>query len=249
MKEHYGARDARSTGVRISVYSAGYALTAQQPLNNVVRIAMQTLSAVLGGVQYINTASYDEALATPTEDAAVLSTRTQQVIAYECGVTETVDPLAGSYYVESLTKQIENEIWKYIQKVDDQGGAVAAVENGYYDQEMGEGAYRRYREVESGKRVVVGVNKFAAEEELPVRIFRPKPEIQAEQARRVQQLRMERDNAHVQAALEGVQTDARTTRNIVPSVLAAVQAYATIGEICDAFRTVFGEHKEHRIRF
>jgi methylmalonyl-CoA mutase N-terminal domain/subunit len=249
MKERYGARETRSMAVRISVYTAGYALTAQQPLNNVVRIAMQNLSAVLGGVQYINTASYDEALATPHSDAAVLSTRTQQILAYECGLTDTVDPLGGSYYVEALTNQLEQEIWALIDQVEAMGGAIAAVENGFYDKEMAEGAYRYYRQVESGERIIVGVNQFAQQEELPIPIFRPKPEVHEEQKRRVHELRASRDNLRVQGALEGIISDGQSSRNIMPAVLAAVKSYATIGEICDAFRRVYGEHKENLVHF
>lgn len=249
MKERYHAKEQHSMAVRISVYTAGYTLTAQQPLNNVVRIAMQNLSAVLGGVQYINTASYDEALATPQADAAILSTRTQQILAYECGLTDTVDPLGGSYYVEALTQELESKIWSLLDYIDETGGAIAAVESGFYDREMAEGAYRYYRGIESGEQVVVGVNQFTQQEELGVPIFRPKPDVHAEQKRRVQELRARRNNLQVQAALEGVVEEAKNSRNVVPAVLAAVKSYATIGEICDAFRSVYGEHKEHLVHF
>jgi methylmalonyl-CoA mutase, N-terminal domain len=243
MRERFGAEDPKSWLLRTHVQTGGATLTAQQPENNIVRAAIQALASVLGGVQSLALSCYDEALAIPTEDAQRIALRTQQVIAHETGVTDTADPLAGSYFIESLTNEIEERAQELLDRVEDMGGAVAAIESGYMQQEIQEAAVRQQREIESGERVVVGVNKYRNEDEQPQIIFRVNTAIAREQIERLRRLRAERDSAAVEASLSRLGEAARGEDNLMPAILEAVKAYATLGEICGELRGVFGEYR------
>ena len=246
MRERFGAKEAASLMLRFHTQTAGSTLTAQQPDNNIVRTAYQAMAAVLGGTQSLHTNAKDEALALPTEDSALLALRTQQMLAYETGVADTIDPLAGSYYVESLTNDLERHAWEYIEQIDALGGSVRAVEQGYIQREIEEAAYRYQRDLDEQRRIVVGVNKFqSAEAKLPP-ILKVDPEAGRRQAQRVAELRARRDNAAVGATLAALESAARGSENLMPHILAAVEAYATLGEISDTLRTVFGEQRERR---
>jgi len=244
MRDRFHAADPRSMLLRFHAQTAGSSLTAQQPENNIVRVAMQALAAVLGGCQSLHSNSLDEALALPTESAALLALRTQQIIAYESGVTDTVDPVGGSYAIEKLTDEIETRAREYLEKIDALGGMLRAIEIGYVQSEIQKAAYEYQQAVERGEQVVVGVNQFVAEEERPIPILRIDPEIERAQVSRVQALRARRDHAKVQSALAAVETRARSSENLMPAIQAAVEAYATVGEISDAMRRVFGEYQE-----
>lgn len=244
MKERFGAQKRESLMLRFHTQTAGSSLTAQQPLNNVIRTTLQALAAVLGGTQSLHTNSYDEALALPTEEAVRIALRTQQIIAEESGVADTIDPVGGSYYVEWLTDRLEEEAQRYIQKIDELGGMRRAIELGYVQREIEQSAYRKQREIEEKKRLVVGVNIFASEEPQPPQILKIAPEVIEKQIARVREVRRMRDAAKVKNALEKLRAVARTDENLVPSLLEAVRAYATVGEICDVFREEFGEYKE-----
>jgi methylmalonyl-CoA mutase N-terminal domain/subunit len=244
MRERFGAKDPRSWQFRFHVQTPGHTLTAQQPFNNIIRTAFQALAAVLGGVQSLHTNSYDEALCLPTEHAVMVALRTQQIIAYETGVTNTVDPLAGSYYVEWLTDEIERQAFEYIEKIDQMGGALAAIENGYIAREILESAYKYQKEIDSGERVIVGVNKYTIEEEIKIPILRPDPEVERLQKARLAALKQRRDNKKVEESLEKLRIAAMDNVNLMPVILEAVKAYATIGEMCDVLREVFGEYKQ-----
>ncbi|MEM2934679.1 MAG: methylmalonyl-CoA mutase family protein [Methanocellales archaeon] len=244
MRERFGAKDPRSWQFRFHVQTPGHTLTAQQPLNNIIRTAFQALAAVLGGVQSLHTNSYDEALCLPTEHAVMVALRTQQIIAYETGVTNTVDPLAGSYYVEWLTDEIEKQAFEYIYKIDQMGGALAAIESGYIAREILESAYKYQKEIDSGERVIVGVNKYTIEEEIKIPILRPDPEVERLQKARLAALKQRRDNKKVKECLEKLRIAAMDNVNLMPVILEAVKAYATIGEMCDVLREVFGEYKQ-----
>ena len=244
MRDRFHAADPRSMLLRFHAQTAGSSLTAQQPENNIVRVAMQALAAVLGGCQSLHSNSLDEALALPTESAALLALRTQQIIAYESGVTDTVDPVGGSYAIEKLTDEIETRAREYLEKIDALGGMLRAIEIGYVQSEIQKAAYEYQQAVERGEQVVVGVNQFVAEEERPIPILRIDPEIERAQVSRVQARRARRDHAKVQSALAAVETRARSSENLVPAIQAAVEAYATVGEISDAMRRVFGEYQE-----
>jgi methylmalonyl-CoA mutase N-terminal domain/subunit len=244
MKERFGAKNPKSLSLRFHTQTGGSTLTAQQPDNNVVRVAIQALSAVLGGTQSLHTNSRDEALALPSEDSVRIALRTQQIIAYESGATETIDPLAGSYYVESLTDRIQQEAEVYIATIDGLGGAVKAIEKGYIQQEIQDAAYAYQMDVESGDRVVVGMNKFQVKEGPPKGLLRVDPIIGEQQNARLKTLRAGRDNARVKSALEAVRKAAEGTDNLMPPILEAVKAYATLGEICDGMRAVFGEYQQ-----
>jgi methylmalonyl-CoA mutase, N-terminal domain len=246
MRERFGAQDARSLLLRFHTQTAGSTLTAQQPDNNVVRTAYQALAAVLGGTQSLHTNSKDEALSLPTEGAARLALRTQQVLAYETGVADTVDPLAGSYYVESLTDALEARAQEYIDKIETLGGSVRAIEQGYIQREIEEAAYRYQTELDEQKRVVVGVNRFQQAEETPTPTLRIDPDVGRRQVAKLAALRERRDNAAVTAALTALEQTARGSENLMPRILAAVEAYATLGEISDAMRHVFGEQHAER---
>jgi len=244
MREHFKAKNPRSGMLRFHAQTAGSTLTAQQPENNIVRTAIQAMAAVLGGTQSLHTNSYDEALALPTEPAARIALRTQQIIAYESGAPQTVDPLAGSYYVESLTNEIESRAQAYLEKIEALGGMVRALERGYVQQEIQSAAYEYQQAVERGEATVVGVNRFAVEEEKPIPIQRIDEALERKQVERVRALRARRDAKPWQAALISVEEAARSGANLMPRILEAVEAYATVGEISDALRRVFGEYKE-----
>jgi len=246
MRERFGAKDARSLLLRFHTQTAGSTLTAQQPDNNVVRTAYQAMAAVLGGTQSLHTNSKDEALSLPTEDAVRLALRTQQVLAYETGVADTVDPLAGSYYVESLTDALEAQALEYIEKVEALGGSVRAIEQGYIQREIEEAAYRYQTELDEQKRIVVGVNRFQQAEESSIPTLRIDPAVGQRQAAKLAALRHRRDNAAVTSALAALESAARGSENLMPRILAAVEAYATLGEISDAMRHVFGEQHAER---
>ena len=244
MRERFGARDPRSMMLRFHAQTAGSALTAQQPENNLVRVALQALGAVLGGCQSLHANALDEALALPTEQAALLALRTQQVIAEETGVTNTVDPVAGSYAIERLTNEIEAAAQDYISKIDALGGVLRAIETGYIQQEIQKSAYEYQQAVDGGEQVVVGVNRFQADEERAIPTLQVDPNIERTQVARLNALRARRDAAKSRAALEEVERRARGKENLMPAILAAVEAYATVGEISDALRRAFGEYQE-----
>jgi methylmalonyl-CoA mutase, N-terminal domain len=244
MKERFGAEDPRSLMLRFHTQTAGVTLTAQQPDNNLVRSALQALAAVLGGAQSLHVNSRDEALGLPTEESAQLSLRTQQIIAHESGVADVVDPLGGSYYVEDLTNRLEDQALEYIQRIDQMGGAVSAIEQGYQQREIGESAYRHQREVDSDSRVVVGVNQYVTESPPIEGLLRVDPEAARQQVARLQRLRQERDDAPVRASLSRLKEAARGEANTVPAILECVESYCTLGEICQVFRDIFGEQQE-----
>ncbi|HSV56614.1 MAG TPA: methylmalonyl-CoA mutase family protein [Magnetospirillaceae bacterium] len=244
MKERFRAINSKSWMLRFHTQTAGSTLTAQQPDNNVVRVTIQALAAVLGGTQSLHTNSRDEALALPTEDSVRVALRTQQIIAHESGAAETVDPLAGSYYVESLTNSIEEGAWEYIRRIDSLGGAVKAIENGYIQQEIQDAAYTYQVDVEAGERIVVGLNKFQMRQAAPEGLLKVDPAVGRLQERKLAELRARRDGAAVRAALAELGTEARGSGNLMPLILTAVRRYATLGEICDVLRGVFGEYQQ-----
>lgn len=246
MKERFHAEKPKSMMLRVHTQTAGSMLTAQQPNNNIVRVALQTAAAVMGGTQSLHTNSRDEALALPTEESVMVALRTQQIVAYESGLADVVDPLAGSYYVEAMTNRIEKEAWEYIKKIDDLGGAVAAIEKGYIQKEIQDSAYKWQMDVESGARVIVGVNKFQVEEEAPKNLLKVDASVGEKQKAKVEAMKAKRDNAAVQAALaELKKACADEHENLMPHILAAVKTYATLGEICGVMREVFGEYEAH----
>ena len=244
MRERFGAKNPRSWMLRFHTQTAGSTLTAQQPDNNIVRVTVQALAAVLGGTQSLHTNSRDEALGLPTEQSALIALRTQQILAHESGVTNTVDPLAGSFYLEALTNRLEEEAQSFIQKIDEMGGAVAAIESGYIQREIQSSAYRYQKEVESGERIVVGVNSYVLDEEQEVDFLKVDPRVQEEQIARLRELKKRRDSQAVQTALRRLKKAAEGTENLLPPILEAVKVYATLGEICDTLREVFGEYRE-----
>jgi methylmalonyl-CoA mutase, N-terminal domain len=246
MTERFGAKLARSSALRFHAQTAGCSLTAQQPYNNVVRTALQALAAVMGGAQSLHTNSLDEAWALPTEFAATLALRTQQILAHETGVANTVDPLGGSYFVETLTNEMEDAAWKYIRKIDDMGGMIPAIESGYPQREIADASYRYQVSVDRNEKIIVGVNEFTGEED-PIEILRIDESVRARQAIQLRQLRSERSNDEVARQLTALRKAAQGTENLMPHIYAAVKAYATLGEICDSLREVFGTHEEASI--
>lgn len=244
MRERFGARSPRSWTFRFHAQTGGSTLTAQQPDVNLVRVTLQALSAVLGGTQSLHTNSRDEALALPTEASALLAVRTQQIIATESGVTNTVDPLGGSYYIEKLTNEIEQGAEGYLRKIELMGGALRAIEGGYVQREIQESAYRYQQAVERGEQVVVGVNRYQDHGPQALPILHIDPRLEPAQVERLRRLRERRDNVRTKTALEGIESAARTDANLVPVILEAVKAYATVGEISDTLRRVFGEYHE-----
>jgi methylmalonyl-CoA mutase N-terminal domain/subunit len=244
MRERFQARDPRSLMLRFHAQTAGSSLTAQQAENNLVRVALQSLAAVLGGCQSLHANALDEALALPTEQSALLALRTQQIIAQETGVVNTIDPVAGSYAIEKLTNEIETGARDYISKIDTMGGMLRAVETGYVQQEIQKSAYEYQQAVDSGEQVIVGVNRFQAEEEKTIPTLRIDPEIERAQVARLHALRARRDAPKANAALAEIERRAHTTENLMPAILAAVESYATVGEISDALRRAFGEYQE-----
>ncbi len=245
LKERYGARDARSWLMRFHTQTAGVSLTAQQPHVNIVRTALEALAAVLGGTQSLHTNSFDEALALPTEDAVRLALRTQQVIAHETGVTSTIDPLGGSYYLEGLTNRLEAQAYDYFARIEKLGGVVAAIKDNFFQREIAEASFIYQTEVEADQRVIVGVNRYELEDEPPIEILKIEPALEQQQIERVQALRARRDSAAAEAALVRLKEDAAVQgRNLMEPIVAAAQAYVTMGEMCDALREVWGVWRE-----
>jgi methylmalonyl-CoA mutase N-terminal domain/subunit len=247
MRDRFAASNPKSLMLRFHTQTAGSSLTAQQPENNVVRVTLQALAAVLGGTQSLHTNSMDEAFALPTEEAVRVALRTQQIIAHESGVVNTIDPFAGSYYLEALTDKIEKEALEYIQKIDDMGGTLVAVERGYIQKEIHESAYRYQMEIESRSRLIVGVNSFEMKENIPISILKVPPEIEKKQIEGLTKLKAERDNEKVKNTLDKLKTVAEGEDNTMPAIIEAVSVYATLGEICDVFRDVFGEYRAPNI--
>ncbi|MCL6097365.1 MAG: methylmalonyl-CoA mutase family protein [Bacteroidetes bacterium] len=244
MKERFGAKKEKSQMLRFHTQTAGSSLTAQQIDNNIVRVAVQTLAAVLGGTQSLHTNSRDEALALPTEDSVKIALRTQQIVAYESGVTNTIDPLAGSYYVESLTNQIEKEAEEYINRVDSMGGMISAIEAGYIQSEIQKSAYRFQQEIERGERIIIGVNKFQEKDEQKNELLKIDEKVQRDQIAFLKKIRAERNNDDVKLKLSALKKAAEGNENLIPFILEAVRTYASIGEISNTLRDVFGEYKE-----
>ena len=245
MKERFGAKDPRSMMLRFHTQTAGSTLTAQQVDNNIVRVTIQALAAALGGTQSLHTNSRDEALALPTEQSVRIALRTQQIIAHESGAANTIDPLAGSYFVEAMTDRIEREAEEYLTKIDSFGGMIEAIEAGYVQTEIQTAAYKCEMEIEEGKQVIVGVNKYQVKEESPKDLLRININVQEEQIKFLSKVKAERNNIAVQEKLSALKTAARGTENLMPLILDAVRAYASVGEISNAMREVFGEYKEH----
>ena len=244
MKERFGAKNKKSLMLRFHTQTAGCTLTAQQADNNIVRVTIQALAAVLGGTQSLHTNSRDEALALPAEDSVRIALRTQQVLAYESGVTETVDPLAGSYYIENLTNKIEEKALEYIEKIDKLGGVTQAIEKGFIQWEIQNSAYQYQKDIEEGKRIVVGVNKFKIKEGSPKGLLKVNPEVGRRQVEELKKLKEGRDNHKVKNNLKSLEKAAKTDVNLMPLILDCVKSYATLGEICDVLRSIFGEYKE-----
>jgi methylmalonyl-CoA mutase N-terminal domain/subunit len=245
MKERFGAKKEKSMMLRFHTQTAGSTLTAQQVDNNIVRVTVQTLAAALGGTQSLHTNSRDEALSLPTEDSVIIALRTQQIIAYESGITNTIDPLAGSYYVESLTNQIEKEAEEYINKIDSIGGMIEAIETGYVQMEIQRAAYKFNQELEAGEKIVVGVNKFTQKENSNYNLMKIDEKIQHNQIEFLNKVKNERNNEEVKTKLSGLKIAAIGDENLMPFIIDAVNSYSSIGEICNTLRTVFGEYKEH----
>ena len=244
MRDRFGAQDPRSMMLRFHTQTAGVSLTAQQPDNNVIRCTVQALAAILGGTQSLHVNSRDEALALPSEESAQLSLRTQQILAYESGTADVVDPLGGSWYVESLTNDLEEQALEYIRRIDDMGGAVAAIEDGFQMREIGDAAYRHRQEVESGDRIIVGVNRYGTDEPPVEGLMRVDEEVARQQVARLERLRGQRDGGAAQAALGRLEVVLRSEANTVPAILECVEAYCTLGEISGVLRSVFGEQEE-----
>jgi methylmalonyl-CoA mutase N-terminal domain/subunit len=244
MRERFGAKETRSWMLRFHTQTAGCSLTAQQPHNNIVRTALEALAATLGGTQSLHTNSFDEAYAPPSQEAVTVAVRTQQILGYESDIADTVDPLAGSYYIEHLTNSLEKEAGEYISKIDSIGGAVAAIEQGYQQREIQDSSYRYQKEIESGRRTVVGVNKFVSPYPKIVGLLRVKPEVEKRQRERTARVRKDRDTANVNRALKRLEDVARSKDNTMPAFLECVEAYATVGEICDVLRKIFTTQKE-----
>ncbi len=244
MREKFGSTNPKSWSLKFHTQTAGCTLTAQQPENNIVRVAIQTLAAVLGGTQSLHTNSKDEALALPTEDSVRVALRTQQIVAHESGVADSIDPLAGSYYVESLTSKIEAEALNIINKIEELGGAPSAIEKGFIQQEIMDSAYNYQKQIEDGEKIIVGVNKFQVEEEAPKGLLKVDPMVGERQKEKLATLRNNRDNDKVNANLEALRKACNSDENIMPYILEAVRSYATLGEICGVMREEFGEYKQ-----
>jgi methylmalonyl-CoA mutase, N-terminal domain len=243
MTERFGAKLARSSAMRFHAQTAGCSLTAQQPYNNVVRTAVQALAAVMGGTQSLHTNSLDEAWALPTEFAATLALRTQQVLAHETGVANTVDPFGGSYFVETLTNEMEEAAWKYIRKIDEMGGMIPAIERGYPQREIADASYKYQQAIDGKEKIIVGINEFKGEEK-PIEVLRIDESVRAQQSEHLRKLRAERSSEEVARQLATLRKAAQGTENLMPHIFSAVKAYATLGEICDSLREIFGTHEE-----
>lgn len=243
LKDKFGAKKPASLRFRTGPATGGSTFTAQEPENNIARATLESLAAVLGGATYLHTASYDEAFAIPTEKSVRIALKTQLILAYESGLTEVVDPLGGSYYVESLTDEIEGKVKDYLEEIERKGGIIEAIKSGWFQSEIARSAYQKQKEIQEGKRVIVGVNKFVSDEKPNFKLHKADKKVAREMKGRVKRLRKERDNRKVQQALSTLQCMAEGDENLVPFVVKAVKAYATIGEICDVFRHVFGEYR------
>jgi methylmalonyl-CoA mutase N-terminal domain/subunit len=243
MKERYNAKNEKSMHLRFHVQTSGESLTAQQPDNNIIRVTLQALAAVLGGCQSLHTNSRDEALSLPTEESVKIALRTQQIIAYESGVTRVVDPLGGSYYIEYLTDEIEDRVWKYLNRIERMGGSLKAIEKGYFQQEIRENAYRIKKEVDEGKRIIVGVNKFIEQETKVPEILRIDTELERKQVARLKEFKTRRDNAKVEHIISKLEEAAEGDENLMPYIIESVKARVTLGEISNAFRRVFGVYQ------
>lgn len=244
MKNRFKAKKSRSMMLRFHSQTAGSTLTAQQVDNNIIRVTIQALAAALGGAQSLHTNSKDEALALPTEQAARTALRTQQIIAYESGITSTIDPLAGSYYVEAMTHQIEKDAEDYISRIDAMGGMIVAIENGYVQKEIQQAAYKFEKEIESGKRIIVGLNKFKSDEVIESELLKIDKKVQEDQIKFLNKVRRERNQKKVEEALNDLKNAANSDENLIPYIINAVKVYASVGEICNTLRKVFGEYKE-----
>jgi methylmalonyl-CoA mutase N-terminal domain/subunit len=244
MKTRFNALNPRSLWMRMHIQTSGCTLTAQQPLNNIVRTAIQALAAVLGGTQSLHTNSFDEALCLPTEEAVKVALRTQQILAYENGVADTIDPMSGCYYIEHLTSKMEEKAMEYINKIDDMGGITVAIEKGFFQREIADSAYKYQRETDKKKRIKVGVNEYTTEERTTIPILRVDPKTEEEQLERLRKLRRTRNKGKVENVLEELHYQAEKDENLMPTIIKAVKAYATLGEICDVLREIYGEHKE-----
>jgi len=247
MRERFGAKKPASCMLRFHTQTAGCTLTAQQPDNNVVRVAFQALAAVLGGTQSLHTNSRDEAFALPSEESVAIALRTQQIIAHESGVGEIIDPLGGSYAMEALTQEIEERAVEYIDKIDEMGGAIKAIESGFMQREIANSAYKYQRDIEDKERIIVGLNEFTAKEAPFTDILKISPEVESYQKQKLDKVRGQRDSKKVRNSLEGLKEAAQGTENLMPYIIEAVKSYVTLGEIADALREVFGEYKEHTI--
>jgi len=243
MQERFMAKNPRSWMLRFHTQTAGCSLTAQQPFNNVVRTAYEALAAVLGGTQSLHTNSLDETYAIPTEEAVTIALRTQQILAEETGVANTTDPLAGSYFVEALTQEIEDQVWEYIRKIDEIGGMVAAIERGYPQAQVAESAYRYQKQIDSGEKLIVGVNKYVTDHP-PITIWRMRPEIEERQLKRLKEVKGSRNNSKVKQCLQQIRKASQNGENLMPHIINAVREYATIQEICDVWRDVFGRYTD-----
>jgi methylmalonyl-CoA mutase N-terminal domain/subunit len=243
MRERFMAKNPRSWMLRFHTQTAGCSLTAQQPYNNVIRTASEALAAVLGGTQSLHTNSLDETYAIPTEEAVTVALRTQQILAEETGVANTIDPLAGSYFVEALTSQVEEQAWEYIHRIDEMGGMVTAVERGYPQAEIADSAYKYQKQIDSGEKIMVGVNKYATDHP-PITIWRMNPAIEERQLARLRQVKQTRDNQKVKELLHQIQLASKNGENLMPHIINAVKEYATIQEICDVWREVFGRYTD-----
>jgi len=244
MKNRFKAKDPRSMMLRFHTQTAGCSLTAQQPYNNVVRTACEGLSAVLGGTQSLHTNSLDEVLSLPTEHAVTIALRTQQIIGEEIGVTNTIDPLAGSYFVESLTNRMEQMALEYINKIDDMGGILKAIELGYPQKEIADAAYAYQKQVDDGEKIVVGVNKYQMDDSLPIELLRIDEVVEKRQLQRLQKVKDTRDSAKVQNCLQAIETASKNGENLMPHLLEAVKSYVSQQEICDTWRRVFGRYTD-----
>ncbi|MBI4181154.1 MAG: methylmalonyl-CoA mutase, partial [Chloroflexi bacterium] len=244
MKERFLAKNPRSWWLRFHTQTAGYSLTARQPYNNIIRTTAEALAAVLGGTQSLHTNSFDEALALPSDFAVNIALRTQQILAEETGVVNTIDPLAGSYFVEALTNEIEEKAWEYIEKIDKMGGMLVAIDRGFPQTEIANAAYHFQQQLEQGEKVMVGVNKYVTDEEAPVALLKIDEKVEVGQIKRLKEIKRFRDNRKVTQTLNNLRLACKTDKNLMPYVLEAVKEYATEQEICDVYREVFGEYQD-----
>ena len=247
LKEKFHAKNPKSLQLKFHTQTSGESLTAQQPDNNIVRVAIQSMAAVLGGTQSLHTNSRDEALALPTQESAKIALRTQQIVAHESGVTKTVDPMAGSYYLESLCDEIEEGVWKYLKKVEKMGGSIKAIEKGFFQSEIRQNAYRLKKEADDNERILVGVNKYTETEPSKQELLRIDDKVEIAQNKAIAKLRKSRNNKKVEDALSKMKSAAETEENLMPYILSSVKAYATTGEISNTFREVFGEYRPKEV--